>query len=154
MVQCADPDLKREALSELFDHCMTPIGESRMLSSMMNSSKPGSRKRLLRPLSAAPVLDLDISRSVLDEQSEKATSGLLSPVSPSQEYHKTNFYSPEVEGSYFECDEENQIGGADETEDDENGFEYNDIPVLGTFADLRRKLYGGDLHVVAAADVV
>ncbi|PIA15268.1 hypothetical protein COEREDRAFT_82229 [Coemansia reversa NRRL 1564] len=157
-VQCADPDLKREALSELFDHCMTPIGDSQMLSSMMNdASNPGSQKRILlraRPLSAAPVLDIDISRSVLNEQPEKATSGLLSPMSPSHEYDTATFYSPTVEGSYFDFDEENQIGGADETEDDECGFECSDLPVLGTFADLRRKLYGGELHVVATADAV
>ncbi|KAJ2807964.1 hypothetical protein H4R20_001065 [Coemansia guatemalensis] len=162
MVQCADPDLKREALSELFDHCMTPIASPRMLCSMVNdsshSSSPGSRGRLIlraRPLSAAPVLNLDISRPALGEQPVKATSGLLSPVTPSHEYDTATFYSPAVEGSCFACDDEQEDQADGGAGDDECGFECGDPPALGTFADLRRKLYGGDhLHAVAAADAV
>ncbi|KAJ2080621.1 hypothetical protein H4R24_002942 [Coemansia sp. RSA 988] len=157
IVQCADPDLKREALSELFDHCMTPIASPRMLCSKMNDSTPGTRGQLLlraRPLSAAPILDLDISRPALSEQSQKMTSGLLSPVTPSHDDDMATFYSPTVDGSYFasDDDDEDQTGGAG---DDECGFECGGSPALGTFADLRRKLYGGEhLRVVTAADAV
>ncbi|KAJ2488184.1 hypothetical protein IWW37_004965 [Coemansia sp. RSA 2050] len=134
-VQCLDPELKREALSELFDHCMTPISAlpptpMRCLSSPASSGEGAVRTR---PLSAAPLLFLDMAKP---EIVEPVSTGLLSPASPPMSAEQA-FY-----GQYYGDEDED-----DEDDEDEGGAQQDmQTPALGTFADLRRKLYGGDAH--------
>ncbi|KAJ2811087.1 hypothetical protein H4S07_002284 [Coemansia furcata] len=130
-VQCLDPELKREALSELFDHCMTPISAlpPPVMRSLSSSASLGEGVMRTRPLSAAPVLVLDVAKL---EMAEPVNTGLLSPSSPPSS--ELTFY-----GQYY---------GDDEDEDDGDVHELQ-TPALGTFADLRRKLYGGDVHSTA-----
>ncbi|KAJ2458647.1 hypothetical protein GGF42_001946 [Coemansia sp. RSA 2424] len=143
-VQCLDPELKREALSELFDHCMSPIsgnGGTLPPSALRCMSSPGllgKDRARTRPLSAAPMLVLD---AVTRQQpaTEPVNTGLMSPASPLPGSAELAFY-----GDYYE----------DEDYDDDDGSEQemheNTLPpALGTFADLRRKLYGGDVHGTA-----
>ncbi|KAJ2007031.1 hypothetical protein GGI04_000982 [Coemansia thaxteri] len=152
-VQCCDPDLKREALSELFDHCMTPItvvpaASARCMSSLGSPVSGGCRAR---PLSAAPglLLNLDIveQKQQQQQQQQRAASavntGLLSPASPPSNA-ELMFYDQ------LYADEDEEV----EDDDDENDLdgqleEQQPLPALGTFADLRRKLYGGDVHGAA-----
>ncbi|KAJ1939757.1 hypothetical protein EC988_007227 [Linderina pennispora] len=93
-VEFADPALKLEAISELFDHCMTPIAAT----VQHTQNKWQSRAR---PLSAAPQLQLDLNHLAMYEQ---PSSALMSPMTPDE---------------YLE-----------------------EEPIMGTFSDLRRKLYG------------
>ncbi|KAJ2357548.1 hypothetical protein IWW50_006507 [Coemansia erecta] len=125
-VQCADPDLKREALSELFDYCMTPITSPRTLcpSSSFVHERTARLKQRARPLSAAPALELELTRALAPVE---MASGMPSPLSPSHVAYT----------AYF--------NGIDGGADDEGGSEC-DLPAVGTFADLRRKLYGGELQ--------
>ncbi|KAI8319149.1 hypothetical protein GQ54DRAFT_299565 [Martensiomyces pterosporus] len=135
-VQCADPDLKREALSELFDHCMAPI--STLPPATRCLSFNGSRTR---PLSAAPLLDLDLSPSSFLPSSPEsgARSVVMSPVMPANEA-----------GPYFNT----QHASCDFAQDkEEQEQEQEECAAVGTFASLRRRLYGGDLHPEAAASV-
>ncbi|KAJ2862181.1 hypothetical protein GGH94_004438 [Coemansia aciculifera] len=132
-VQCLDPELKREALSELFDHCMTPIS-ALPPAAMRCLSSPGSLGECVvrtRPLSAAPMLFLDMAKP---ELAEPVNTGLLSPASPPSNAELT-FY-----GQYYDDEDEDE---------DEGGAQELQTPALGTFADLRRKLYGGDVHGTA-----
>ncbi|KAJ1822363.1 hypothetical protein GGH91_002644 [Coemansia sp. RSA 2671] len=133
-VQCLDPDLKREALSELFDHCMTPISAQPPTPMRCMSSPPSSGEGTvrMRPLSAAPLLFLDMAKP---EAVEPVNTGLLSPASPPISAEQA-FY-----GQYY--------GDEEEDEEDEGVQQEMQAPALGTFADLRRKLYGGDVHGTA-----
>ncbi|KAJ2395394.1 hypothetical protein GGI05_001604, partial [Coemansia sp. RSA 2603] len=84
-VQCTDPDLKREALSELFDHCMTPIAATHPISRNQSGAVSprtgcGSNGLRARPLSAAPLLDLDLTNHLLSNAPVSINSGLMSPV--------------------------------------------------------------------------
>ncbi|KAJ2557723.1 hypothetical protein EV175_001166 [Coemansia sp. RSA 1933] len=149
-VQCTDPDIKREALSELFDHCMTPITTTFPIAPGNwdgDSNSPFSRScRNLRPrpLSAAPLLKVDVLSAFVSREAEREgamsmNTGLLSPHSPSEAV---------VSGSSIAtafCSHSNPF--------DDGAFESADASLssctpghLGTFADLRRKLYGGDVH--------
>ncbi|KAI9503812.1 hypothetical protein GGI25_005788 [Coemansia spiralis] len=163
-VQCTDPDIKREALSELFDHCMTPITATFPLNSNMwyagksnfaatstrgDPCSQGYRQCRPRPLSAAPTLNLELlsHHTFTDMQSaETIETGLLSPVS-----------SSEMSSGNDEDTSSSRIAALlidDQCLFEDNAFETaNDAvadsahaPELGTFADLRRKLYGGDIH--------
>ncbi|KAJ2742908.1 hypothetical protein GGI20_004149 [Coemansia sp. BCRC 34301] len=134
-VQCLDPELKREALSELFDHCMTPIS-TLPPSALRCMSSPGSLGKDMvrtRPLSAAPMLWLDMAQ----QPTEPVNTGLLSPASPPSSTELT-FY-----GEYYEDEDDEYDDDADQEPHDSSQ------PALGTFADLRRKLYGGDVHGAA-----
>ncbi|KAJ1811698.1 hypothetical protein LPJ56_000874 [Coemansia sp. RSA 2599] len=167
-VQCTDPDLKREALSELFDHCMTPRPGCQSGNVSPRASSHGVRAR---PLSAAPLFDLDLSNQILNNTPVSISSGLMSPVTPSndedavflaqmQDMHsarqlpldpsalKMDFcvnraYSQAATAANDDNDDE------DDEEDDEYGVyecagSFRQQPTLGTFADLRRKLYGSE----------
>ncbi|KAJ2495867.1 hypothetical protein GGH96_006201 [Coemansia sp. RSA 1972] len=129
-VQCADPDLKRAALSELFDHCMTPIVSERTLcpSSSFVHERTRRHTQRARPLSAAPALNIELPQHTLaSTPTVEIVSGLVSPLSPTHDFYST-----------FGCD-----SGAD----DEGGSEYELPQTGGTFANLRRKLYGGSKQV-------
>ncbi|KAJ2820009.1 hypothetical protein FBU31_005352 [Coemansia sp. 'formosensis'] len=97
--------------------------------SLSSSASLGEGVMRTRPLSAAPVLVLDVAKL---EMAEPVNTGLLSPSSPPSS--ELAFY-----GQYY---------GDDEDEDEGDVHELQ-TPALGTFADLRRKLYGGDVHSTA-----
>ncbi|KAJ2308058.1 hypothetical protein IWW54_004188, partial [Coemansia sp. RSA 2705] len=100
-IQCADPDLKREALSELFDHCMTPLASPRPLCSSDGLGHRRSRlgQQRARPLSAAPALDL----TILTAAPVEVASGLMSPLTPSR-----------VDAGAYFADAFGSTGGADD----------------------------------------
>ncbi|KAJ2720330.1 hypothetical protein GGI07_004669 [Coemansia sp. Benny D115] len=154
-VQCTDPDLKRAALSELFDHCMSPIAVT--ASALPQALKPRlsapldpeARRLRARPLSAAPLIDLGLSTNALPDLSidlpalGHQLSGLVSPVTPSNDHGSAVFYGIDAEIEGLGSD------GDDDGDDDEYGVyecvgSFRQPQELGTFADLRRRLYGGE----------
>ncbi|KAJ2900536.1 hypothetical protein IWW38_000411 [Coemansia aciculifera] len=146
-VQCFDPDLKREALSELFDHCMTPIS-ALPPSTLRSMSSPfgddGSVTVRARPLSAAPPTMLWLDMAVEKQAVEVVNTGLVSPASPPSSSADLTVYGDD---GYYDDEED------DDYEDETSAsISVLSSSALGTFADLRRKLYGGDVHgdVVAA----
>ncbi|KAJ2784547.1 hypothetical protein GGI15_002225 [Coemansia interrupta] len=166
-VQCTDPDLKREALSELFDHCMTPIAATHPISRNQSGSVSpragsGSNGLRARPLSAAPLLDLDLTNHLLSNAPVSINSGLMSPVTLSNDDDEALFDSrlqgnsvgtTAISGGGNSGDDDICVDD-DEYDDDDDEEEYGAYecvgsfkqpPTLGTFADLRRKLYGSDL---------
>ncbi|KAJ1731185.1 hypothetical protein LPJ61_002656 [Coemansia biformis] len=153
-VQCAYPELKREALSELFDHCMTPLASPRA-----QCSEPGTRPLRARPLSAAPTLGMDFARGVLGA-SPAAATGMVSPTSPAAGSEPDLGPPCPLDNGYFvqgccsaggiDCCGADGCGDGDG--DGDGGSDCGQAPARGTFADLRRRLYGGDLHAVAAVD--
>ncbi|KAJ2794789.1 hypothetical protein H4R21_005362 [Coemansia helicoidea] len=145
-VQCAYLDLKREALSELFDHCMTPLVSPRT----PGSEQSGWPQRA-RPLSAAPALDIDISHDVLAPPPVSAP-GLLSPEMPADQGEPAPCTVCTLDSSYFTlvgCDGDTDCDGSGDVSGD---ADHSHPQARSTFADLRRKLYGGAMHAVAAAD--
>ncbi|KAJ2744712.1 hypothetical protein H4S06_005416, partial [Coemansia sp. BCRC 34490] len=170
-VQCTDPDLKREALSELFDHCMTPItttfpiiagGASWCTDNSIDEDGAGcdqQRRRRReacqrqRPLSAAPSLSVDMLSVFADrERSAVVDTGLMSPHSPLAQAvgaDECNSYSSSIAAALGSHDEYPFDDGAfDNTDDGSSALSLCTAPGghLGTFADLRRKLYGGSMH--------
>ncbi|KAJ1721146.1 hypothetical protein LPJ53_004306 [Coemansia erecta] len=161
-VQCTDPDLKREALSELFDHCMTPIAATHPISRNQSGAVSpragcGSNGLRARPLSAAPLLDLDLTNQLLSNAPVSINSGLMSPVTLSNDDEA--LFDRRLQGnpvSATTISDNSNIGSDDvcvdddEYDDEEFGAyecvgSFKQPPTLGTFADLRRKLYGNDL---------
>ncbi|KAJ1880162.1 hypothetical protein LPJ57_002415 [Coemansia sp. RSA 486] len=160
-VQCTDPDLKREALSELFDHCMTPRPGCQSGSVSPRASIHGVRAR---PLSAAPLFELDLSTHMLTNAPVSISSGLMSPVTPSTDEDAvflTQMHdmlaarqlpsNPSALQNDLCVDRayEHAVDDDDEDEDEEYGMyecvgSFRQQPALGTFADLRRKLYGSE----------
>ncbi|KAJ2846201.1 hypothetical protein J3B02_004473 [Coemansia erecta] len=160
-VQCTDPDLKREALSELFDHCMTPRPACQSGSASPRASSHGMRAR---PLSAAPLFDLDLSTHILTNSPMSINSGLMSPITPSNDQDAV--FIAQINGMLATrqlpsdpsalqknlcVDRAYGQAADDEDEDDDDEYgvyecagSFKQQPALGTFADLRRKLYGSE----------
>ncbi|KAJ2781475.1 hypothetical protein H4R18_002849 [Coemansia javaensis] len=129
-VQCAYSELKREALSELFDHCMTPLASPRA-----------------RPLSAA-FFGLDILGPA-----PPAAAGVAAglPPSPPADTRPASCspctYTTTADPCFAQP--RSAVAANDDGGDDDDNQQP---PARGTFADLRRKLYGGVAHAVATAD--
>ncbi|KAJ1891848.1 hypothetical protein LPJ66_006690 [Kickxella alabastrina] len=169
-VQYTDPDLKREALSELFDHCMSPICSTTpsLTTSRYTSGTglAGSNDGLrARPMSAAPLFDLDLSNRILPNAPVSINSGLISPVTSysdegalfcNRQQHQHQLRQHERTESQVEHFGQYAEDNGEEYDDDGYGMyecvgSFKQSAELGTFADLRRKLYGSDLHASAQA---
>ncbi|KAJ1801204.1 hypothetical protein LPJ59_000478 [Coemansia sp. RSA 2399] len=156
-VQCTDPDMKREALSELFDHCMTPItatfpiAAGSRYANAVDGSSPFSREhRQLRPrpLSAAPLLEVDVYSAFASREAGAMSMdiGLLSPLSLS-EGAVVNGSGGNIATTLCSQQHNPFDDAAFESADDGSLSSCCTPGQLGTFAALRRKLYGGDVHV-------
>ncbi|KAJ2844205.1 hypothetical protein GGI22_006956 [Coemansia erecta] len=164
-VQCTDPDMKREALSELFDHCMTPItatfpiAAGSRYASETDGSSPFSRKHLQlrpRPLSAAPLLEVDVYSAFASREAGAGADagamsmdiGLLSPLSLSESAVVSSNGSGGNIATTLCSQQYNPFDDAAFESADDGSLSSCCTPGhLGTFAALRRKLYGGDVHV-------
>ncbi|KAJ1962549.1 hypothetical protein GGI12_002587 [Dipsacomyces acuminosporus] len=154
-VQFADPELKREALSELFDHCMAPI--STLPQPTRCTSNPGIKGYRARPQSAAPLFELELSPSFLASASEaEPPSAVISPIAPHDEaglYFDARYsqYQPQQHYQQEPCAAPSGAEATDYLQDGEEAYEEH--AAIGIFANLRKKLYGGNLHSEASSSV-